>query len=325
METMHEGEELEDYKSGVGEAIAAVTQLYGFEKHEVTQEETGGLSVVSLPAGMTLLDLTSKLDARRDGPRRIIANEHAHTLDSFCEVVNRHKGEGTVVWANSDGPILTAIIDYHKESDGESGPTPAWSEHRVSYRFPFAASFARWRGAKVLPQREFLAFVQERARELVDPDDLDMPEHGTLVRDVMLDVLRASGMTRAKREEVHPKDFYGSAAHLLEATKRMSSKTGVSVKEVDRGLGGITVTFEDEKRVEGSENAREYYLVELEVFKGSGRITMPARLRAEATDRGLFLGIELVGVDRVIEQAFADALEKVHEATACPVYQGAPA
>jgi hypothetical protein len=324
VEELKKGTTTGDSSSDVGAAIQAFRELHGVASHEVIQEDIDGVSLISVPGGVSLIDLTSKLDERRDGPRRINATEHAHTLDAFCELVNRHKGDGTAVWADSDAPSMTAIIDYPKESDGESGPTPAWSGHRVTYRFPFAASFARWRQAKVLAQREFLAFVQERARELVDPDDIDMPEHGTLVRDVMLDVLRASGKPRAEREEVHPRAFYGSAAHLVDAAKRMSSKTGQEVKELDRGLGGITVHFIDEKHVVGAENAREYYLVEVEVFKGSGRVTMPARLRAEATERGLFLGIELVGVDRVIEQAFANALKSVHEKTDCPVYQGAP-
>lgn len=324
METIAKGGVFDESKTDVGSIISTVKELHGFDVSEINQDHIDSISLVTVPAGMSLHDITSKLDARRAGPRRIKATEQTHTLDSFIDVVNRHRGDGTSIWADSNGPTMTAIIDYHKRSDGESGPEPAWCEHRVQYKFPFTDAFTRWSRAGLLSQRDFLAFCQERAREIVDPEDIGMPDPGTLARDVMLEVLRASGMPRSQREQVEPREFYGTAAHLVDVAKRMSSKVGSSVKEVDRGLGGVTVTFEDEKRVEGTENAREYYLVEVAPFKGSTPSVLPARLRAEATDSGLKIGLQLVGIDRVIEKAFIEALQLVHQATGCPVYQGTP-
>jgi uncharacterized protein YfdQ (DUF2303 family) len=309
-------------QTDVGAAIEAVRALHGVSPIGLAQQDPGGVSLVSLPSGMRLVDVTADLDARRDGPRRVKGTERAHTLDAFIDLVKRHKRGGTAVWADGGAPSLTAVIDYHASSIAEAGPTPAWCDHKVVYQFPFTEAFGRWRSARAMSQREFLKFVQDCAREIVDPEDLDLPPAGTLVRDTMLDVLRSGGRPRAEREKTPLSSIYGNAAHLVEVAKRMSSKTGSSVKEVDRGLGGITVTFEDEKRVEGTENAREYYLIEVEVFRGSGRCTMPARLKAEATDGGLVLGLELVGVDCVVESAFSDAIKRVGEETGCPIYQG---
>lgn len=328
-EILNESANCTEDSSNVGAAIKAVLDLHGSHIENVES-----LKICTVPAGVRLHDLTPALDARAPGPRRIKAIEQAHTLQAFAQLVNRHKAGNTAVWADGTvksghgqagqaGPIITAVIDYHHQSEGTSGPIPAWCEHKVSYRFPFTASFARWQNAKQLSQRDFLKFVQERARELVDPIDLELPDKGTLVRDTMLDVMRAAGRTRADREAKSLADFYGDAAHLVDVARRISSKHTCEVKEVDRGLGGVTVTFEDDKRVQGVESAREYYLLEVEVFPGSSKATMAARLRAEATDGGLLLGLELVGVDRVIEAAFGDACEFVHKETGVPVYQGA--
>jgi uncharacterized protein YfdQ (DUF2303 family) len=312
--------------TNVGDAIRAVRALHGMEAVAVEQDAPDRLALMAVPHGMRLVDMTADIDARQEGPRRVKGTEQAHTLQAFATLINRHKSVGTVVWANGATgarPTLTAVIDYHHASEGTSGPEPAWCEHRVKYEFPFTDSFSSWLGAKAFSQKEFLKFVRERARDIVDPVDLDLPEKGTLVRDTMLDVMRASGRGKQDREAKVPNDFYGDAASLVDVAKRMSSKTSCAVMEVDHGLGGITVTFQEEKRIDGvEEKAREYYLIEVEVFRGSTPATMPVRLKAEATDHGLVLGLQLVGVDRVIEAAFRDALDFVHKSTGVQVFEG---
>lgn len=307
--------------SDVGAAVEAVKALHGGGKIDV-EGGGDGLSLLTVPAGMRVVDFTEQLDARAGGPRRIKGTETAATLESFVEIVKRHKTAATAIWADASGPKLTAVIDYHFASVDLRGAEPGWCGHRVAYSFPFTKEFQRWKSATLLSQKDFLKLVQERAREIVDPEDVEMPPQGSLVRDTLLDVQRARGTRREARESAKLETLYGTAYDLIGGAKRMSSKVSSSVQEIDRGLGNITVSYVDEKQVKGSEDVREYYLVEVEVFRGSGRVVMPARLRAEASSSGLQLGMELIGVDRVVDAAFTEALAMVAEATGCPVYQG---
>lgn len=315
-------ETLSETNSNVGAAIEAVTALHGKTQFNIELDDADGLRLLTVPSGMRLVNVTSDLDARRPGPRRVKAVEKATTLKSFVDLVMRHKDVGTSIWADVSGPKMTAIIDYHLSSDGQTLPAARWGDHKVTYAFPFTPTFIRWRDMRLTSQKDFLLFVQKRACDIVDPEDIGEPEKGKLVRDVMLDVLRAAGHTRAVREEVAPAAFYGNASGLIEAAKRMSSKVSCSVKEVDHGLGGVSITFEDEKHVLGIEKAREFYLVEVEVFEGSEKVVMPVRLRALATDGGLLIGLELVGLDLVIDQAFKAAVERVKDDTKVPIFHG---
>ena len=47
-------------------------------------------------------------------------------------------------------------------------------------------------------------------------------------------------------------------------------------------------------------------------------------LSAQATDKGLQLAAELVGVDRVLEMAFEEACASVAAQTGCKVFRGSP-
>ena len=71
----------------------------------------------------------------------------------------------------------------------------------------------------------------------------------------------------------------------------------------------------------GAESVAEYYALELEVFPGSDRLLIPVRLRAGVSGGGLGLGFELIGVDRVVEAAFLDAVARVETETGRPVYR----
>lgn len=74
-------------------------------------------------------------DGWRTSPETKLGTAHVTTLSSFIELVERHKTEHSVIFANMDWqrPSLTAVIDYHKKENGGAADN---GKHRIQYEFP---------------------------------------------------------------------------------------------------------------------------------------------------------------------------------------------
>lgn len=310
--------------SGVAAAIDAVTKLHEPKLVMVTDPVTEtAVPLVFAPKGLGLHDVKAELDPWLKRPRRLKGKCSAETLASFCGLVNRHRTEATAVFAVSgDRPSLVAVIDYH-EMNGVSGAgsTPSFAEHRIAYAFPFTPEFIAWKAAfGWLGQQAFAQFLDARRFELVDPLDAEVLEGG-VVQEVML-----KATPREKRIDARPENIFAGPAAIMQLveTLQATSRTKWSEATTDR-FGNVTVKFEKEKAVEGNEKIPTLFLVEIAAFVGGTKLTLPARLRAQVgDDNKLKLSAELVGIDRVLERGFTDALELVAKETTCPVYRGTP-
>jgi hypothetical protein len=286
-----------------------------------------GHFAAAIPRGFVLHDFTAAIDKRLeervDGPRRIEGTETAETLESFIALVNRHKGHSTAIFARGgEKPHLEAIVDYHKEAAGLA-PVPAWRKQRITYAFPFTSAFEAWKKGGARTKSDFVLFVEDRIREIAEPEEVEAAE-GSLTREVFDGVLRAQGLPKAARAEKPLNALFGSPSALLNDAKKLKALSFQRIEETDHGLGGVEFRFEKADKVEGTERVREFYLVEVEVFKGEEagqKRVIPARLKATANEGSLTLGLELLGVDRVIEAAFLDAVEQVRAETGRPVYR----
>lgn len=297
------------------------------------QQITGlpaGHFAIAVPLAMTLKSLTDEIDKREErlapGPRRIEGTEVAETLPSFIDLVNRHARASTAIFARGGlQPALTAVIDYHEESDGEEGPASAWRGQRVSYAFPFSPAFQAWGRAAMRGKVEFVAFVEDRIGDFLDPEELPKADptasRKTLIQEVFDGVLRARGVERGKRAGMAFDQVFAGPARLLADVRKLKGISTQSVDEIEHGLGSVEITFTKSDKVQGAESVAEYYAIAIEVFPGSEPITMPVRLRASASGGALVLGFELIGVDRVIDAAFLEAVKRVSDETKRPVYR----
>lgn len=99
------------------------------------------------------------------------------TLASFISLVNRHKDEGSAIFAASSwpNPKLTAVIDYHDVKHAARR-----GKHRVIYDFPITDEFSAWvnRDGKEMSQVEFATFLEEHAGELTAPYDAEANLYG---------------------------------------------------------------------------------------------------------------------------------------------------
>lgn len=289
-------------------------------------DSTSGRAGLLVPDGVKFIDLTDQIIAREaaayklaeergKGPRLIAGEEKAQTLAGFCDLVNRHKGSTTAISARNNGhPALVAWVDYHGASDGTQGPDPRWKKHAVTYAFPYSKQFTAWQAASNwMDKKSFLEFCQARMLDLAAPDEV---QAGPVTQEILDKVLIArGGWDREQRKAASLDAVFGTAFELFDGAKKMKATTEESLEENvdDNGLISVNYKFKD---TIVNANAKRYYLLDVRVFEGdAAKLCVPVRLDLGVDNGKLRLRFELLGLDLIVENAFAAACEEVTKST----------
>lgn len=288
-------------------------------------------TMLAVPGGVRLVNVTDLLDARAPAPRRLIGTAHVTTLESFVELARRHKTEATAIFAEGGAnPKLTAVIDYHANGEGK-GSSPAWGEHRIVYCFPHAQGFLDWAQASNKQQKPFLEFLDEQRFVLVHPNDITKmegesivePAIGDPVRDLVIEDYVAQDYDRAEAVKKKPATFYNTPKALITGVSKMTHKREETVTEATDTWGMIKVEVRRGTELVVSAELRQFFLARLTVYEGTKPRVLPVRLLVN-TDQGLQFGVWIVGLKALREAAFAEACKAVAEATGCPIFAGKP-
>ncbi len=279
--------------------------------------------IVALPKGLELHSVKKFHDEWLERPRRLRGTATAETQKSFCGLVKQHKTLDTVIFASVEKTQLVAVIDYHGKGELGKGSTPSFCGHRVTYSFPISPEFTAWQSAgKFCTQGTFAQFLDAHRFDLIDPLDVETITEGSVVSDVLL-----RSIPREKRAEAgaHMRIVFASPTDIMQLVESLSghSKTKFAEVKTDR-FGGMKATIEKEGRIEGDEKIPSLFLIQVAAFVGGDKLVLPARIRAKVEGDKLWLSAELVGVERVLGAAFAQAVEEVRAETGCEVFRGSP-
>lgn len=291
-----------------------------------------------------ILDVSDYLNVDRERrekpPERAFGTAKADTLDSFIDMVKRHRVEGeTVIFATQvlsaagaplAAPSLRAVLNYHVRAEVRT--QAGHGDHCVEYKFEFAPFFRQWLAAvRVIPQRDFSEFLQKHVYELMDPEDAtEENEDGSLKTpdpDSVTYMVMMKSVNRYARSTVRPRQVFAAPGDLMKLASALQATCRQTWAEVASDeWGNLSLTITDEKQAIVPDQklgaVPKLFLVSLEVFPGAGFQTLPARLKVEVKDGKLYLGAELIGVERLLGSAFLAALERVGKETDCPVYRG---
>jgi hypothetical protein len=188
-------------------ATAGVAELKGVSADaeairtfaDLAQKAAGAIEITSLspppgsvglPTGIpvakrvgkepTFSSLKSLFEDWREKPNRRKGVAKATTLASFIDLVNRHKGTHSALFARTlwPAPSLIGVIDYHDKDLADN------CGHRVDYAFPVTEEFAAWidGDGKSMTQCEFGAFVEEHISDLSVPLDSERREYEPLFK-----------------------------------------------------------------------------------------------------------------------------------------------
>ena len=95
-----------------------------------------------------------------------------HDPESFVRLVNREAAPGTVVYADDRNREIEAVID-----ETEAGETMGWRDYRFKLEARLSWQLKAWLKLKERQgQVEFAEFIEERARDVVEPAAVDLQE-----------------------------------------------------------------------------------------------------------------------------------------------------
>ncbi|RVU15207.1 DUF2303 family protein [Methylobacterium oryzihabitans] len=244
-----------------------------------------------------LIEEYRTLPARRTGTAKVT------TLDSFIALINRHKDEGSAVFAKTDwpGPTLTAVLDYHAVDGG-----PRHGEHRIAYAFPITPEFKAWIDAnnQKMTQGDFAAFLEEHAAELAAPFDAEVVSYERLFK--------------AK---------FAAPNELIDLARSLEIFVSAQVKNSVRLQSGEGEIVFREEHVDGKGETivvPGIFMIQLRSFVDGDHVRIPARLRYRVAGGAITWSFQLYRWEDELRSRVTQDLMRVAEETALPTFEGAP-
>lgn len=295
-----------------GEGVGAIVDLARQTALvKIGDLDTKGLGI-GLPATVPLLidqrpggairTLKTEIEAYRTWPERIEGTAQTTTLQSFIDLVNRHKDGGSAVFAKTSWPepSLTAVVDYHGAAD------PRWAKHRIRYAFPITDEFKVWieKNGKMMEQAEFAAFLEDHAAELS----------------------AAYGPEAAEYESLF-KEKFATPADLIALSRSLEIHVGAKVKRAERiQTGERTVEFVEE-HLNGKGDKVDIpgiFMVSVPAFVDGEQVRIPARLRYRIAGGSIHWFYQLYRWQFWLRDQVKNDLITVADKTALPTFEGSP-
>jgi len=242
----------------------------------------------------------------RDHPEHRRGVAKVGDVQSFIELVNRHKTDNSVVFADSDWrkPSMTAVIDYHShESDGPAD----FGKHRVHYAFPFSDEWSVWlkHDGKPMDQAEFAEFIEERAPDMTTLVEAEAAHHARELQVAKIGMpMEIFDLARGLEINVGGK--------IKQNLKLQSGEAKISFVEEHTGKDGAPIT------VPGA------FALRIPLFYNQEPIDIPVRLRYRVVGGAIIWIYKLFRVDRLVTEAVRVAKQDVEHETALSVFEGAP-
>jgi uncharacterized protein YfdQ (DUF2303 family) len=243
-------------------------------------------------------------DEWRLTPDRKRGSAEVTTLESFIDLVERHKTENSVIFADTDwrNPSLTAVIDYHPKdaTDADNG------KHRIHYEFPLSDSWKAWNeiNGHPLPQVQFAEFIEDRIMDLAAPDTLE------------------------EEDWRHKFSFRVAFPNELVAlSKGLQINSEAKVKNaVSLQSGEAQIVFEEEHRdAAGNKiDVPGMFILSVPPFYRGDVARIPVRLRYRLAGGQLKWICQLYRPDIYITEQVIRDMERACADTGLPVYSGGP-
>ena len=252
-----------------------------------------------------IVSVKQKLEEFRLFPERKAGTAKALTLQSFVDLVNRHKTENTAIFANSDWrkPSVVAVIDYHAVApDGD----PAWLKHRVSYEFPLSQPWQEWVGqnGEKMDQVDFATYLEDHIADLSSPEDAERADYE-----------RTFGTKMA------------TPAELIQLSRGLQVFSGVQVKNaVTLQSGEASIVFEEEHRDAAGNRLQVpgLFILSIAPFFMGDLVRIPVRLRYRLVTGRLTWFFQIYRPDLAVTDRVRADLDIIRRDTALPVFEGAP-
>lgn len=295
----------------VAQSVIEYMKSYGKEQfYTVRESESAPIEgrLLVIPDGRTAVSIKPFLDEMLDRPARAKGFARTQTVGSFVEYCARHgAGPETAIFANRDGPSLTAIFNYHTTSDQAAG----WRDRGASYQFPLSDEWKAWMGVngKQLAQAEFAAFLESNILDIATPPSpakLDDPNN------IIAGKLGSTFATGQKLMEVSRGIQINENVKVTNAITLATGETQLTYE----------VTHSDKKGL--PLKVPNLFLIGIPVFVNGMGYRLPVQLRYRRKDEELTWTLKIYRPEKALAEAFTGACEQVQKETKLPLFYGAP-
>ncbi|RXF72082.1 DUF2303 family protein [Hansschlegelia zhihuaiae] len=307
---MAQRSELPDDLPKTASAVEAIADLARkAAEAQVLSIPTGGLGDGLPPAVPVLFNsrsgavvsLKSSIEEFRQQPHARQGVATVTTLASFIELMNRHKGDDSAIFAQTKWPNLklTGVVDYHGLNH-----EPAHGRHRVRYQFPITDEMTAWiaNSGMAMPQAEFAAFLEEHAAELASPFEGESQEYELLF-----------------------KEKVGSPTDIISLSRELEIFVGQKVKNKTRLQSGEqSIEFvEEHTDAKGKKVVIPgAFIVSVQAFVDGEKVRIPARLRYRVKGSDILWFYQLYRWEFWLREQVQNDLEKVVGGTGLPAFEG---
>lgn len=291
--------------------IAAAAELGAQAKGvELAAIDTAGLTGLPAKVPVALLrgdspeveSLRARLEEFRLFPERREGTAHADTLDSFVDLVNRHKVEDSVIFADPDWkkPSFTAVIDYHRK---QAGGEARFGRHRIHYAFPLSDEWKAWveMDGRPMSQSDFAFFLEDRVAELASPTDGE--------------------------RNLYERQFATTVAvpsQIVELSRGLKVQVEQRVRQaVTLATGEGQIAWE-EAHDTGATKVPGIFMLAIAPFFMSEKTRLPVRLRYRLKDGKLIWSYQIYRPDLAIVEHVRAARNHAADATGLPSFDGRP-
>ncbi|NTF32342.1 DUF2303 family protein [Rhizobium skierniewicense] len=246
------------------------------------------------------------IESYRTTPQRKTGIASVHTLDSFIDLVNRHKTDSTVIFANTDWkkPSLTAVIDYHTvESEAADN-----LKHRILYTFPLSEEWNAWiaMNGKAFNQSEFAEFIEDHITDLSSPDEAEELDFEN----------------RFSFKVAFP-------TQLVELSRGLQVNADTRVKSVVNLQNGTAqILFEEEHQTLNNKGNQidvpGMFILSIPPFFGGETARIPVRLKYKKTPGGVLWFYQLYRPEFYVTEQVRRDLTRAAGDTDLPKFEGSP-
>lgn len=246
--------------------------------------------------------LANLIEPWRTRPERKTGTAHVDTIESFIELLERHKTEHSAIFADTDWnkPSLTAVVDYSSSTDADFG------QHRIHYSFPRSEEWKVWVGkhSRPLSQVDFAEFIEDHIQDLSAPDTLEEEQFERLF----------------SCKVGYPNDLV-MLSRGLQINAEVRVKTALKLQS-----GESQIVFEeDHKNADGQPiSVPGVFIINIPIFHGGASTRIPVRLRYKLRDGAINWTFMLHRPDVYITEEVRRDLERAARETELPKFEGKP-
>lgn len=267
------------------EALSIAEKLAASVAGALAPRTIDGATVITLPDGYHLTDLTATIEAAQPHRRRAqghVSLGDVHSLLAYCaDQVAQERG---YIYADPDARTITAVFN-----DQRSTLAPGWRDHRATFAAMYTPEFKKWldKNTVNMGQTEFAEFIEDNLADIQGDQAQNLLTVATTIQ-------ATNGIN------------FSSARRLQDG------QTQLTYNEVINATAGA----------DGTLKIPQTFALGLRIFKNGEGYKLTARLKYRIHSGSVKFWYELERPERAVEDAFTGYVNTVREKSGYTVLIG---